>query len=168
MKMEKRILLAGLFVAGLALGLGRSATRVSGDPRGTPRTGCRREKTRLDCDAWRAARGVPARSLLAPAVTKAAEQTSAWRIVIGGGENSPCTAISKHRPAQASPAAAPLWAVEFGKEFWRRPTGAGTVKPGRSPVELPATINADDVIERVSHAWTTEPTGAVAQVKART
>lgn len=68
-----------------------------------------------------------------------------------------------------NPEAQPIWAVRFGGEFWRHRvpgTGEETVA-GKASTLLNPPFSLGDVIERVTHAASTDPTTGQPQVSAR-
>lgn len=65
----------------------------------------------------------------------------------------------------------PAWAIQYGKEFWRRPaklTGAKPTLANGSSAMISSDIDLGDIIDRVSHAIMNDDTSLYPQVKAKT
>jgi hypothetical protein len=62
----------------------------------------------------------------------------------------------------------PSWAVPYGKEFWRRPLPAGNPSQKPASSEDHPALNLGDVIDRVSHAFTTANASGPPKVQAKT
>jgi hypothetical protein len=45
------------------------------------------------------------------------------------------------------------WAVEYGREFWRRPAVRPQAVAAASPSQLPAGVDLGDILDRTSHAF---------------
>jgi uncharacterized repeat protein (TIGR02543 family) len=77
----------------------------------------------------------------------------------------PTGRFQKHRLMEE----APVWALGFGREFWRPHDGKASakIKPSEVAAQLPAGLNLGNVIERVRHAWESNERSGLPSVNAR-